>query len=150
MTDTIIPRPGPADGRAGSGARLSATVVKRLGRRIRHGSIAVVDESGEQVLGSGSPTVRVTVNDLRAFGTLIRFGSVGLGTSYANGWWDCDDVTLLVQLLERNLSGVGRRLDRLARALSPVFGPISSTHRHRQGTRSGQDPSPLRPRKRVL
>ena len=124
MTDTIIPRPGPADGRAGSGARLSATVVKRLGRRIRHGSIAVVDESGEQVLGSGSPTVRVTVNDLRAFGTLIRFGSVGLGTSYANGWWDCDDVTLLVQLLERNLSGVGRRLDRLARALAPFSAPF--------------------------
>ena len=110
MTETIIPRPRSADGRAGSGAQLSASVVKGLGRRIRHGSIVVVDESrrtesSAQVrLWSGSPSI-----DQRAFGAVIRSGSVGLGTSYANGWWDCDDVTLLVQLLVRNLaaSGVG-------------------------------------------
>ena len=124
MTDTTIQCAGLADGRAGSGAHLSASVVKRLGRRIRHGCITVVDESGEQVLGSGSPMVRVTVHDPRAFGALIRSGSVGLGTSYANGWWDCDDVTLLVQLLERNLDGFGRRLDRLARALAPISAPF--------------------------
>ena len=140
MADTIIPRPGPSDGRAGSGARLAASVVKGLGLRIRHGSIAVVDESGEQVLGSGLPMVRVTVHDQRAFGAVIRSGSVGLGTSYANGWWDCDDVTLLVQLLERNLAGVGRRLDRLAHALAPFSAPF----RRLVATDKGRDRANIR------
>jgi len=120
MTDTTSPRPGPLDDRAGSGARLAALVVKRLGRRIRHGSIVVVDDSGVHRLGAGSPTVRVTVHDQRAFRALIRSGSVGLGSSYVNGWWDCDDLTLLVQLLERNLAGLGRQLDRWARAVAPL------------------------------
>jgi cyclopropane-fatty-acyl-phospholipid synthase len=120
VTDTIIPRPGPPVDGAGSGPRLAPGIVKRLGRRIRHGTIVVIDDSGERILGSGSPTVRVTVHDQRAFWALIRSGSVGLGSSYVNGWWDCDDLTVLVQLLERNVDGVGRRLDRWARAVAPV------------------------------
>ncbi len=121
MTETIVPLPGPPDDGAGGGPRLAAGVVKRLGRRIRYGSIVVIDDSGERTLGSGSPTVRVTVHDPRAFWALIRSGSVGLGTSYVNGWWDCDDLTVLVQLLERNLAGMGRRLDRWARAAAPLL-----------------------------
>ena len=144
MTDTIIPHSVPSDDRAGSGARLAALVVKRLGRRIRHGSIVVVDESGEQVLGSGSPTVRVTVHDQRAFGALIRSGSVGLGASYVNGWWDCDDVTLLVQLLERNLAGVGRWLDRSGTRLAPLSAPfrrvvVTDKNRDRANIRAHYD-----------
>ncbi len=119
MTDTIIARPGRLDDRAGGG-RLAALVVKRLGRRIRHGSIVVVDDSGVYRLGAGSPSVRVIVHDQRAFRALIRSGSAGLGSSYVNGWWDCDDLTLLVQLLERNLAGVGRQLDRWARAVAQL------------------------------
>lgn len=120
MTETIVPLPGPPDDRAVAGSRLVAGVVKRLGRRIRHGTIVVIDGSGERILGSGSPAVRVMVHDPRAFWALIRSGSVGLGTSYVNGWWDCDDLTVLVQLLERNLAGVGRKLDRWARVAAPL------------------------------
>jgi cyclopropane-fatty-acyl-phospholipid synthase len=120
VIDTIIPHPGPFDDCPGGRARLAAGIVTRLGRRIRHGTVVVVDDSGEKVLGSGSPTVRVAVHDQRAFWALIRSGSVGLGTGYVNGWWDCDDLTVLVQLLERNVAGVGRHLDRWARAVTPM------------------------------
>ena len=129
-----------SDDRAGGRARLAAGLAKMLGRRIRHGTIVVVDDSGERVLGSGSPTVRVTVHDQRAFRALIRSGSVGLGSSYVNGWWDCDDLTALVQLLERNLAGVGRKLDRWARAVAPV----SDRFRRRMITDKNRDRANVR------
>jgi cyclopropane-fatty-acyl-phospholipid synthase len=34
----------------------------------------------------------VTVNDERFYGRLLRFGSLGLGESYVDGWWDCPSL----------------------------------------------------------
>ena len=91
-----------------------------------------IDDSGERILGAGSPTVPVTVHDQRAFWAFLYSGSVGLGSSYVNGWWDCDDLTVLVQLLARNVDGVGRRLDRWARGRGAGIGPIAPADGHRQ------------------
>jgi cyclopropane-fatty-acyl-phospholipid synthase len=124
MADTIVPQARTPLGRPGIGARAAALAVLWLGRRIRHGSIIVVDGSGEHRLGSGSPTVRVTVHDPRAFAVLMASGSVGLGTSYVDGWWDCDDLTTLVQLLERNLAGVNAVNDHIGRVLAPLCAPL--------------------------
>ncbi|HYA67162.1 MAG TPA: cyclopropane-fatty-acyl-phospholipid synthase family protein, partial [Acidimicrobiales bacterium] len=55
---------------------------------------------------------------------LARRGSVGLGTSYVEGWWDCDDLTGLVRILERNLDATGARLDTLARVTAPLRVPF--------------------------
>src|SRR5579871_2087216 len=34
----------------------------------------------------------LTVKDERFYRRLIRSGSIGLGDSYVDGWWDCDDL----------------------------------------------------------
>ena len=60
------------------------------------GAAIDVTEGGETFqLGRGEPMARVTVHDRRAYGALLRSGSVGLGTSYVAGWWDTDDLTAL-------------------------------------------------------
>jgi cyclopropane-fatty-acyl-phospholipid synthase len=59
---------------------------------------------------------RVTVHNRRAYGALLRSGSVGLGTSYVAGWWDTDDLTALVRALSRDSRPLRERLDRLGRA----------------------------------
>jgi len=120
VADTVLPEGPRPRGRRSAGSRLAPAAVRALGRRLRHGKIQVTDDSGEHSFGSGSPTVKVTVHDPRAYGEMLRDGSVGLGRAYLAGWWDSDDLTLLFQLLGRNLAGVLGVADRVARALEPI------------------------------
>jgi cyclopropane-fatty-acyl-phospholipid synthase len=124
VADTIIPHSATSGDRPGVGTRLAALLAKALARRMRCGTIVLVDEAGAHRFGSDEPTVRVTVHDPRVYRALIRSGSVGLGSSYVDGWWDCDDVTTLVRVLERNLAGFGRVADRIGRAVAPVLAPV--------------------------
>ena len=52
---------------------------------------------------------------------ILGRGSVGLGQSYVEGWWECDDLTALVQILIRNLEGTERVADRIHLASLPRF-----------------------------
>ncbi len=61
------------------------------------------------------------MHDERAYASLLGSGSVGLGRSYVAGWWDCDDLTALVQVLFRWTSGLRGPLDALGRATGPLL-----------------------------
>jgi cyclopropane-fatty-acyl-phospholipid synthase len=76
---------------------------------------SAVPAPGMFVTGSGHPDVTVRVHDRRAFGTVLGRGSVGLATSYRDGWWDTDDLTGLVRILSRRTAGMRRLLDAVAR-----------------------------------
>ena len=45
---------------------------------------------------------------------------MGFGESYTDGWWDSDDLTLVVRFVIKNLSPLMRRLDAVARTLAPL------------------------------
>ena len=45
---------------------------------------------------------------------------MGFGESYTDGWWDCDDLTLVVRFVVRNIAPLTRRLDALARFRAPL------------------------------
>jgi cyclopropane-fatty-acyl-phospholipid synthase len=87
-------------------------------RRIRHGTLAVVERGRRRELGSGPPTAYVHVCSPRAWRALLR-GSRGLAESYAAGWWTSPDPVAVVRLAARNAP----RLDRLRRRLAPVRMP---------------------------
>ncbi len=91
----------------------------RLGQRLSTGRIVINDWRGETVLGTGDAVVHTTLHDPRCYAALGR-GSVGLGEAYAKGWWDCDDLTGLIRLLDRNLAGTRRVLDRLGATARPL------------------------------
>jgi cyclopropane-fatty-acyl-phospholipid synthase len=76
---------------------------------------SAVPVPGTVVSGSGDPDVTVRVHDRRAFGAVLVRGSVGLATSYRDGWWDTDDLTGLVRLLSRRTAAMRRVLDGAAR-----------------------------------
>ena len=107
-------------GGPGSG-RLSRSVVLAAARRARGAAIDVTDGDETFRLGWGESMARVTVHDRRAYGALLRSGSVGLGTSYIAGWWDTDDLTGLVRALSRHTRPLRRRLDRLGRPWGAVL-----------------------------
>jgi cyclopropane-fatty-acyl-phospholipid synthase len=71
-------------------------------------------------VGGGAP-YDLTVHDDGFYARLVRQGSLGLGESYMDGWWDCDQLDELITRLllayrERSLPLVWRAA--LARALA--------------------------------
>jgi len=96
-------------------------VVLAAGGRGRDGTIEITEAGRTRQLGAGEPVARVTVHDPRAYGALLRSGSVGLGSSYVAGWWDADDLTALVQILFRRTRLLRARLDGLGRIAGAVL-----------------------------
>ena len=89
----------------------------------------------------------VTVNDPSFWRAVARRGSRGLGESYADGAWDCDDLVALVRIAAREVS----RLDRWRAPLAPLRNAIAAPHaaQHaRARARAGR--GPLRPRERAV
>ena len=63
---------------------------------------------------------RLDVHDPRVYERVLREGSVGLGESYADGWWDTDDLTGFLRLALRSLrTHRTRARDRFHRWLTP-------------------------------
>ena len=64
------------------------------------------------------------MHDARAYEQVLRQGSVGLGESYADGWWDVDDLTAFLRVLLRSLRPGHDRRDRFHRRISPLVDPV--------------------------
>jgi cyclopropane-fatty-acyl-phospholipid synthase len=95
--------------------------LSRVLRRIRGGRLEVVEAGRARVFGQPDAELRATVhvNDARAWPALLH-GSVGAGRSYADGWWDCDDLVSLFRIGARNMP----RLDVWRRRVHPVAGRV--------------------------
>jgi len=119
VTDSILPHHTalPVSSR---GVASSRTILLRLLRRVRGGTIVLVEGEHERRFGDGDPEVRLFVHDPRAFASVLRHGNIGVGSSYINAWWDCDDLTGLLQVLWRTVATSSHRRDRWARRLAPV------------------------------
>jgi cyclopropane-fatty-acyl-phospholipid synthase len=100
---------------------LSRWTLLAAGRRASGAVIEVTERGETSRLGAGDLTAGVTVHDRRAYGSLLRSGSVGLGASYVAGWWDSDDLTTLVRALLRGTRPLRERLDRMGEAWSSVL-----------------------------
>ncbi|MEA2152540.1 MAG: cyclopropane-fatty-acyl-phospholipid synthase [Solirubrobacteraceae bacterium] len=113
----------PHEGRCSPIDRLARRLALRLLSRVRGGELVVVEGPRRLVFGqrlARSPlTAVLRVRSPRFYRQLLR-GSVGLGESYVDGLWDCDDLVALTRIAARNVA----TLDRLRRALSPVLIPV--------------------------
>ncbi len=120
---------------------MARTVVEALVGRARGGTLTVTDGRGalgpvgqNGVRRSRSHAiapidVRMIVHDPRTYRRILHHGSVGLGESYADGWWDTDDLTGLLRLALRSLRPTHAPRDRLHRALRPLIDPVSRLRR---------------------
>ena len=110
-----------ADGLAGRAARTAALAVLR---RMRHGSLTVVDGAETHRFGSdsGADPLRatVTVHSSGFYRALLRGGSRALALSHIDGDWDCDDAVSLTRIACRNLGTI----DALQSALAPLVTPL--------------------------
>jgi cyclopropane-fatty-acyl-phospholipid synthase len=88
-----------------------------MASHLRGGTLTVIDDRGTHRFGDGSPEVTMTVHDPSVYLSTLRQGSVGLGRDYADGLWDCDDLTTLTRVLSRGLRPVTAVQDRVGQAI---------------------------------
>jgi cyclopropane-fatty-acyl-phospholipid synthase len=106
---------------------------------LRHGRLVIDDAFGTVELGtplSEHPEicVHVRVHNMAFYSAVAGNGSVGAGSAYGDGFWQCDDLTALVRLLVRNrdlLDGIESGLARAGSALLRLW------HRLNRNTREG-------------
>ncbi len=67
----------------------------------------------------------IEVHDPRTYSRVLRQGSVGLGESYADGWWDTDHLTAFLRLATRSLRRTQPARDRVHRLAAPLIDPIA-------------------------
>lgn len=89
----------------------------------------------------GSAAWDVTVHDPRFYARLLRFGELGMGESYLDGWWDCDALDLMIEKLLRarlHLTFKGNLKMRLGVVKAIVFN-LQSTRRATESARAHYD-----------
>ncbi len=98
---------------------LARTLAEFVLRRLRHGSLLIVDYDGtRRTYGTGTPAASVTVHSPQAWRELLR-GSLGMADSYVAGMWDSPDLVALVRLAARNSVGA----DTVRRRMLPLTRP---------------------------
>jgi cyclopropane-fatty-acyl-phospholipid synthase len=95
----------------------AATFLRFMASHLRGGTLIVIDDRGTHRFGDGAPEVTMTVHDPSVYLSTLRQGSVGLGRDYADGLWDCDDLTTLTRILSRGLRPVTAVQDRVGQAI---------------------------------
>jgi cyclopropane-fatty-acyl-phospholipid synthase len=116
-------------------SKTSRFLAHRLLGRIRGGTLHVTDRIGTATFGRAAPHTEpvieasIDVHDERFYARLLRHRSIGLGESYADGWWDADDLTAVLRLAQRSMRRSHPILDRVHRAATPVVDPVARRHR---------------------
>lgn len=120
--------------------RAARVIIGQLLGHVSGGTVELTDSTGRTTFGSPDPTgtgspfrARVDVHDPRVYERVLRHGSIGLGGSYADGWWDTDDLTGFLRLALRSLRRTHARRDRIHRLASPVVDPIARLRRANPG-----------------
>ncbi len=128
------------------GTPIATRFLRSMASHLHGGTLVVVDPDGTHRFGDGGPEVTMTVHDPAVYWSTLRQGSVGLGRDYADGLWDCDDLTTLTRVLSRGLRPVTAVQDRVGQVVGSStdwfrrFRPPSK-HADRHNIRSHYDVS---------
>jgi cyclopropane-fatty-acyl-phospholipid synthase len=116
-------------------------LAHRMLTQVRGGTLRVSDPHGTRAFGRPGRTTQppleaaITVHDPRFYARLLAERSIGLGESYADSWWDADDLTSVLRLAHRSLSRAHPVLDRVHRMITPAVDPFARRRPDRQRDR---------------
>ncbi|MEI7858982.1 MAG: cyclopropane-fatty-acyl-phospholipid synthase family protein [Acidimicrobiales bacterium] len=102
---------------ARGGTAVATWFLHFMASHLKGGTLTVVDDQGTHHFGDGLPAVTMVVHDTSVYWSTLRQGSVGLGRDYADGLWDCDDLTMLTRILNRGLRPVTAVQDKVGQAV---------------------------------
>ncbi len=99
--------------------RIARRVALGLLARVHRGRLTVIDGPDRRVIGRGDQHAVVQVRSRRLWPLLLH-GSRGLAEAYRDGLWESPDLTAVVRLAARNVSG----FDRWRARLTPLRVPF--------------------------
>ncbi len=117
---------------------LRQQLLDRLSQ-LRHGRLLIVEDGVQLAFGEAASThpdllIHVEILDPAFYRAVASNGSVGAGEAYMDGWWRCDNLVALVQLLVRNRD----LLDGMENGLARLGGmAMRGWHALRRNTRDG-------------
>lgn len=104
--------------------RLARSALFALLERVERGRLVVVDDDGEHRFGPDGdhvdPAATVRVHSPAVYREVLTRGSIGLGETYLDGWWDADDLPSVIRVLARELPRLDPLRNRIDRLVSPV------------------------------
>ena len=116
----------------------SRRFVARIFQRLREGHVTLRDGWGLVQGGreDAEKRVQISVQDPRFYRRLVSGGGIGAAESYAQGEWNCADLTGLFRLLLRNVEVLGSVQQR-RRGIARIIGSLRHwlKRNHRQGSR---------------
>ncbi len=86
-----------------------------MASRIHHDRLTINDGGSSRIFGSAPRGPEITVVDPSVYEAVLRAGSVALGETYAQGWWDTNDLTECLRVLLRATRPALQRRDRIVR-----------------------------------
>ena len=98
------------DLRAASQIAALHTALSALQAGVTKGRLEVVDPSGRRHMFEGrlpGPVAKIVINDARAVTAVLARADIGLGQSYAEGWWETPDLVALCTLIVMNTDSLG-------------------------------------------
>jgi cyclopropane-fatty-acyl-phospholipid synthase len=110
-------------------------VLSRLSH-LREGRLTVVEGGRRRVFGreGSEPCATATIHDPRAWVAIALGGTIGAAESYADGWWEADDVAATIRVVLRAGDGADGLESGLAR-VGAFFHRLK--HRARKNTVAG-------------
>jgi cyclopropane-fatty-acyl-phospholipid synthase len=106
----------------------SRLILQALARRVRRGSITLIDHGRNSVYGTPEKGLSADIEVLNDtfWRRVLSGGGVGLGQSYFLGEWESSDLVALLRLLTLNLD----RINRAPRRLAPIVHAIRRPFRN--------------------
>ncbi len=107
LSKTIVPvsQPAPHASQPGLLDRIARRMVVAGLQRITAGRLTLTEGDAQSHYGiqnTGESTVHIQIHDPRFYRSVAWGGTLGAGQAYINGWWTCDDLTRLIQLVLQN------------------------------------------------
>ena len=99
--------------------RMARRIVLGLLSRLRDGQLTIVEGNQRLTFGHGGPQTTVEVRSPRVWPLLLR-GSRGMAEAYMEGLWAAPDLTAVVRVAARNVTGMDEWRRRLAPARIPL------------------------------
>ena len=132
----------PVRRRASAVDRAARRAAWRLLGKLEHGAITVVESGTSHRFGNpddGVPHATVTLHSPGVYRESLLRGSIGLGGSYLDGWWEADDLTTFVRILARELPRLDPLRNGINRVTRPVTGPLRKVLRRENRRRDRQN-----------
>jgi cyclopropane-fatty-acyl-phospholipid synthase len=104
--------------------RVARALFFRVLRSLEHGRLEIVEQGQHQVFGpdaAGSELhVEVRVHDPGFYPAALLEGTVGVGRSYMQRHWGCDDLARLIRVFARNARALDQWRNGPARVVAPL------------------------------